>query len=66
MARQQIAQYFYDPEAGYTFDIRRVLGSLIGGGALAQLHGAKYQGEAKPGEEPAAKPGEAKPREETF
>jgi hypothetical protein len=41
-------------------------GRLIGGGALAQLHGAKYQGEAKSAEQPAAKPGEAKPGEETF
>jgi hypothetical protein len=33
---QQVAQNFYDPKDGYTFDMRRLLGDLLGGGFLAQ------------------------------
>jgi hypothetical protein len=52
-----IANQFYDPEAGYSFDIKRALGSFLGGAFLAQLHGAKY--EAKPGAEEKPAPGAA-------
>lgn len=33
---QQVAQNFYDPKDGYTFDIRRLLGDLLTGGFLSQ------------------------------
>lgn len=33
---QQVAQNFYDPKDGYTFEIRRLLGDLLTGGLLSQ------------------------------
>lgn len=39
---QQIAKAYYDPNAGYSFDFRRALGSYITGGLLGQLHRAKF------------------------
>ena len=33
---QQVAQNFYDPKDGYTFEIRRVLGDLLSGGFLSR------------------------------
>ena len=33
---QQVAQNFYDPKDGYTFEIRRVLGDLLTAGFLSQ------------------------------
>jgi hypothetical protein len=33
---QQVAQDFYDPKDGYTFDMRRLLGDLLAGGFLSQ------------------------------
>jgi hypothetical protein len=34
---RQIAKTFYDPEAGYTPDIQRILGSFIGGGIIGTI-----------------------------
>lgn len=35
---QQVAKEYYDPQAGYSFDAKRVIASLIAGGALGAAH----------------------------
>ena len=49
---QQIAQNYYDPEAGYSPDIKRVLGSLLGGAFLGGMTSTPFRA----GESPAAVP----------
>lgn len=49
---QQIAQNFYDPEAGYSLDVKRVLGSLLGGAFLGSLTSTPYRAGAKPVAQP--------------
>jgi len=48
---QQIAQNFYDPEAGYSLDIQRVLGGLLGGAFLGGMGRTPYRGAEQPAAE---------------
>ena len=50
----EIAQNFYNPKVGHTFEIRRVLADLLGGIVLSRLHRALYRGNE--GEKPAPRP----------
>lgn len=45
---QEIANNFYDPEAGYSFDVKRVLSGLLGGAFLGALGPTPYRGAQQP------------------